>query len=188
MAKSPSENLKGNILFFSPNEEGTSYFTDSLIYICDHNDHGSLGLIFNRPLELKLKELFKGMKINDINKEQGNVFIGGPVNPGAIFILHSSDKAWKETLRVTKDICMSTDYEAIKDIANGNGPKKYILTLGYTGWGPEQLNDEISDNAWISFAEDSELIFSVNPEDQINEISKNVGYDIRMISPDFGNA
>ena len=188
MAKSASENLKGNILFFSPSEEGTSYFTDSLIYICDHNDHGSLGLIFNRPLELKLKELFKGMKINDINKEQGNVFIGGPVNPGAIFILHSSDKAWKDTLRVTKDICMSTDYEAIKDIANGNGPKKYILTLGYTGWGPEQLNDEISDNAWISFAEDSELIFSVDPEDQINEISKNVGYDIRMISPDFGNA
>ena len=188
MAKSASEHLKGNILFFSPSEEGTSYFTDSLIYICDHNDHGSLGLIFNRPLELKLKELFKGMKINDINKEQGNVLIGGPVNPGAIFILHSSDKAWKETLRVTKDICMSTDYEAIKDIANGNGPKKYILTLGYTGWGPEQLNDEISDNAWISFAEDSELIFSVNPEDQINEISKNVGYDIRMISPDFGNA
>ena len=188
MAKSASENLKGNILFFSPSEEGTSYFTDSLIYVCDHNDHGSLGLIFNRPLELKLKELFKGMKINDINKEQGNVFIGGPVNPGAIFILHSSDKAWKDTLRVTKDICMSTDYEAIKDIANGNGPKKYILTLGYTGWGPEQLNDEISDNAWISFAEDSELIFSVDPEDQINEISKNVGYDIRMISPDFGNA
>ena len=188
MAKSASENLKGNILFFSPSEEGTSYFTDSLIYVCDHNDHGSLGLIFNRPLELKLKELFKGMKINDINKEQGNVFIGGPVNPGAIFILHSSDKAWKDTLRVTKDICMSTDYEAIKDIANGNGPKKYILTLGYTGWGPEQLNDEISDNAWISFAEESELIFSVDPEDQINEISKNVGYDIRMISPDFGNA
>ena len=83
---------------------------------------------------------------------------------------------------------MSTDYEAIKDIANGNGPKNYILTLGYTGWGPDQLNDEISDNAWISFAEDSELIFTVDPKDQINKISTNVGYDIRMISPDFGNA
>ena len=83
---------------------------------------------------------------------------------------------------------MSTAYEAIEDIAHGNSPKNYILTLGYTGWSPQQLQSEIADNAWISFDENSDLIFKVDPEDQINEISKIVGYDIRMISPNFGNA
>jgi putative transcriptional regulator len=67
-------------------------------------------------------------------------------------------------------------------------PEDFILTLGYTGWGPEQLNEEIADNAWISFNEDIDLIFKTNPADQINEMSKIVGYDIRMISPDYGNA
>ena len=91
-------------------------------------------------------------------------------------------------LKVTDEVFMSTDYEAIEDIARGNRPKYYILTLGYTGWGPEQLNGEISDNAWISFPGDRHLIFEVDPADQINEISNNVGYDIRMISTDYGNA
>ena len=114
--------------------------------------------------------------------------MGGPVNPGAIFILHSSDKSWKDTLQVSEQIFMSTSFKALEDIAKGDGPHNYILTLGYTGWGPGQLNNEISENAWLSFPEDFNLIFEVQPEDQINEISKNVGYDIRMISPDFGNA
>ena len=182
------QDLKGKILFFMPSEEGPSYFTDSLIYMCDHNEHGSLGLIINRPLNLNLSDLFQGMKIETIGEHNSQAFLGGPVNPGAIFILHTSDKIWKNSLKVTDEIFMSTDYEAIEDIARGNRPKYYILTLGYTGWGPEQLNGEISDNAWISFPGDRHLIFEVDPADQINEISNNVGYDIRMISTDYGNA
>ena len=128
------------------------------------------------------------MKIETIGENNSQAFLGGPVNPGAIFILHTSDKIWKNSLKVTDEVFMSTDYEAIEDIARGNRPKYYILTLGYTGWGPEQLNGEISDNAWISFPGDRHLIFEVDPADQINEISNNVGYDIRMISTDYGNA
>ena len=119
------DKIKGKILFFSPNEEGTSYFTDSLIYICDHNEQGSLGLIFNRPLELDLKELLRGLKISEVDNAKGNVFLGGPVNPGAIFILHSSDKYWKGTLKVSEHVYMSTDFEAIEDIAKGDGPKNW---------------------------------------------------------------
>ena len=86
------EEIKGKILFFSPSEEETSYFTDSLIYMCDHSITGSLGLIFNRQLDLDLKDLFKGLKIGEDYASQNKAFLGGPVNPGAIFILHSSDK------------------------------------------------------------------------------------------------
>ena len=70
MAKS-EEDLKGKLLFFAPNEEGSSYFTDSLIYICDHNENGSLGLIFNRPLNLELKDLLKGMQFTDVSDING---------------------------------------------------------------------------------------------------------------------
>ena len=188
MTKIEDQDLKGKILFFSPNEAGTSYFTDSLILICDHLGDVYKRQIFNRPLELKLMELFEGMKIKGLDVEDGNVFLGGPVNPGAIFILHSADKSWKNTLQVSKNINMTTDYEAIEDIARGESPENFILTLGYTGWGPEQLNAEISENAWISFEEDVNLIFKTDPSNQINEMSKIVGYDIRMISPDYGNA
>lgn len=182
------EEIKGKILFFSPSEEETSYFTDSLIYMCDHTEIGSLGLIINRKLELKLKELFKGLEVNGTYKLDNKVYLGGPVSPGVIFILHSPEKSWKDTLKVSDEIFMTTSPDAIKDIAKGEGPQDFIITLGYTGWGPGQLNDEISENAWLTFPEDYNLIFKTNPEDQINEISKKVGYDIRMISPDFGNA
>ena len=188
MTEPSQDSVKGNLLYFSPSEQEPSYFTDSLLYICDHGNLGALGLIINRPLNLKLKDLFNSMKIVENSKAKGNVYMGGPVNPGAIFILHSSDRSWQGTLEVTKNIHMSTNYQAIEDIAHGNGPKNYILTLGYTGWGPEQLNSEISDNAWITFNEESELIFNTEPQEQISEMSKIVGYDIRMISPDFGNA
>ena len=89
MGKNNEDHLKGKILFFSPNDEGTSYFTDSLIYMCDHNSNGSLGLIVNRPLNLKLDDLFKGLKIRETKNNSKSAFLGGPVNPGAIFILHS---------------------------------------------------------------------------------------------------
>ena len=87
-------------------------------------------MIFNRPLELKLMHLFEGMKIKGLDVEDGNVFLGGRVNPGAIFILHSADKSWKNTLQVSKNINMTTDYEAIEDIARGESPENFILTLG----------------------------------------------------------
>ena len=188
MSKIGEDDLKGKILFFSPNEDEASYFTDSLIFICDHNQLGSLGLIFNRPLDLELDELFNGMKINGVKKLHKKAFLGGPVNPGAIFILHSPDKYWPNTLKVSENIFMSTDYDAIEAIACGKGPENFILTLGYTGWGPNQLNQEIAENAWLSFDEKADLIFNRVPESQISELSKVVGYDIRMISPDFGNA
>ena len=75
---------------------------------------------------------------------------------------------------------MTTDLEAIEE--------EYIITLGYTGWGPDQLNDELSDNAWMTFPENVDLIFKIEPEKQVDEMSKILGYDIRMINPGFGNA
>ena len=88
MMTTPSQDsVKGNLLYFSPSEQEPSYFTDSLLYICDHGELGALGPIINRPLDLKLKDLFNSMKITKNSKAAGNAYMGGPVNPGAIFCL-----------------------------------------------------------------------------------------------------
>ena len=94
MKETSQDSVKGNLLYFSPSEQEPSYFTDSLLYICDHGELGALGLIINRPLNLELKDLFNTMNITQDSKAVGNVYMGGPVNPGAIFILHSSEKRW----------------------------------------------------------------------------------------------
>ena len=149
MTEPSQDSVKGNLLYFSPSEQEPSYFTDSLLYICDHGDLGALGLIVNRPLNLKLKDLFNSMDITKNSKAEGNVYMGGPVNPGAIFILHSSEKKWDSTMEVSKDISLSTSEDAIKSIANSEGPKDYLMTLGYSGWGSGQLEGEMERDHWI---------------------------------------
>ena len=114
--------------------------------------------------------------------------MGGPVNPGAIFILHSSEKKWDSTMEVSKEISLSTSEDAIKSIANSEGPKDYLMTLGYSGWGVNQLESELIENAWVVIPENKDVIFNPDPRRQMEELSKFVGYDVRMISPDFGNA
>ena len=129
MKVSSQESIKGNLLYFSPSEQEPSYFTDSLLYICDHSELGALGLIVNRPLDLELKDLFNSMKIVENSKAEGNVYMGGPVNPGAIFILHSSEKKWDSTIEVSENISLSTSEDAIQAIASCEGPKYYLMTL-----------------------------------------------------------
>ena len=188
MKETSQDSVKGNLLYFSPSEQEPSYFTDSLLYICDHGELGALGLIINRPLNLELKDLFNTMNITQDSKAVGNVYMGGPVNPGAIFILHSSEKRWDSTMEVSNDICLSTSEDAIQSIANCEGPKRYLMTLGYAGWGVNQLDAELAENAWVVIPENKDVIFNPNPDKQMKELSEFIGYDIRMISPDFGNA
>ena len=188
MKETSQNSVKGNLLYFSPSEQEPSYFTDSLLYICDHGELGALGLIINRPLDLELKDLFNSLKIVENSKAKGNVYMGGPVNPGAIFILHSSEQKWESTMEVSEDISLSTSEDAIQSIANCEGPENYLMTLGYAGWGVNQLESELIQNAWVVIPENKDVIFNSDPNKQINELSAFVGYDIRMISPDFGNA
>ena len=163
MKVSSRESIKGNLLYFYPSEQEPSYFTDSLLYICDHSELGALGLIVNRPLDLELKDLFNSMKIVENSKAEGNIYMGGPVNPGALFILHSSEKKWDSTMAVSENISLSTSEDAIQAIASCEGPKNYLMTLGYAGWGVNQLESELVDNAWILIPENKDVIFNPNP-------------------------
>ena len=91
-------------------------------------------------------------------------------------------------MEVSKEISLTTSEDAIQSIANCEGPMNYLMTLGYSGWGVNQLESELIENAWLMIPENKDIIFNPDPIEQMNELSKFVGYDVRMISPDFGNA
>lgn len=181
--------LIGKLLFFSPSERGPSYFTNSLVYICDHNPDGTIGLIINRQIDLMTDNLLKGvgLETKDLSTPK-NLLIGGPVNPGSVFVLHSSEKKWESTLKITSEVSLSTSKDTLEDIAINQTPDEYLITLGYSGWTGGQLDQELAENAWITAPGDFNVIFRTKPKDQIVAVSKILGFDISMVSPEFGNA
>ena len=181
--------LIGKLLFFSPSEREPSYFTNSLVYICDHNPDGAIGLIINRQIDLMTDNLLKGVGLGtqDLASPK-NLLIGGPVNPGSVFVLHSSEKTWGSTLKITNEISLSTSKDTLEDIAINQTPDEYLITLGYSGWTGGQLDKELAENAWITAPGDFNVIFRTEPKDQILAVSEILGFDITMVSPEFGNA
>ena len=180
---------KNKLLFFSPNEDSVSYFTDSLIYIGEHTKEGSLGLIINRTLEITTLEFFKSMGIEvESPLSQEKILMGGPINPGAVFILHSAEKAWNSTMLINQEISLSTSKDILLAIALGKGPKNYLIMLGYSGWEGMQLDKELMDNAWIIAPMDYKILFEIKPENKVKKLSKTLGFDLTMVSPNPGNA
>ena len=189
MPSENSETCKDKLLYFSPSEKHFSYFTDSLIYICDHNAEGSMGIIINRSTNIKSVDLFNSLKLQVASDlSQQNLLLGGPVNPDAVFVLHGKPLKWDSTVTVTNEIGLSTSGDILKAIASGEGPSNYLIALGYSGWNPGQLDEELTENVWIQAPTDFDIIFNTHAKDQVNALSKKIGFDLRMISPDFGNA
>ena len=189
MASENLETCKDKLLYFSPSEKHFSYFTDSLIYICDHNAEGSMGIIVNRSTNIKSIDLFNSLKLKvvaDLSKQ--NLLLGGPVNPDAVFVLHGEPLKWDNTISVTDEIAMSTSGDILQAIASGEGPLNYLIALGYSGWNPGQLDEELNENVWIQAPSDFNIIFNTPAKDQVDALSKKIGFDLRMVSPDFGNA
>ena len=184
-----TESCKNKLLYFSPSEKHFSYFTDSLIYICDHNVNGSMGMVVNRATNIKTIDLFNSLKLK-VTKSlvQENLLLGGPVNPDAVFVLHGKPLNWDSTVLVNDEIALTTSSDILQAIAEGSGPENYLIALGYAGWNPGQLDEELSENVWIQNQSDINIIFNTPAKDQVDALSKKVGFNLRMVSPDFGNA
>ena len=189
MSKQSKETCKNKLLYFSPSEDNSSYFTNSLIYVCEHNLEGSMGLIINRTINIKTDDLFKSLDLQlSSNPFQEKLLMGGPVNPGAVFVLHPTLGKWESTISVNDEISLSTSKDILESIASGQGPDKYLITLGYSGWSAGQLDFELTENAWIIAPAKYEIIFDTRIEDKVAGGSKELGFDLTMVSPDYGNA
>ncbi|GHC48658.1 UPF0301 protein [Alcaligenes pakistanensis] len=135
---------------------------DTVIYVCEHNEQGALGLVINRPTDLSLVELLSRIEVDVENRADlasTSVYFGGPVQMDRGFVLHDSDKAYTSSLEVG-DLTLTTSRDVLQDVAQGQGPVHMLVTLGYAGWGAGQLESEMADNAWLSIKATHEILFS----------------------------
>jgi len=189
--------LDGQILIAMPVMDDER-FSRSVIYLCAHSSEGAMGIVVNRAagsidfpgLLVQLNIIDKDHQITLPDAaERLKVLKGGPVETGRGFVLHSSDFFIQDaTLPIDDGICLTATLDILKAIATGTGPKQAILALGYAGWAPGQLENEIQHNGWLHCAADPDLIFGRNVEDKYKLALDKIGIDIAMLSNEAGHA
>ena len=165
-------------------------FAKSVIYMCAHTEEGAMGLVLNQRLDsLTFAELISQLELGekDLSKDVP-VHFGGPVESGRWFVLHTSDYQQDATLEVVNGVALTATVDILKAIAQGKGPQKSLLALGYAGWGPGQLDMEIRANGWLQVPSDSEIIFDIEPDTKWERAIQRLGIDPRMLSDDVGHA
>jgi putative transcriptional regulator len=173
-------------------------FSRSLIYICAHSSEGAMGIIVNHPApNVNFSDLlvkFDVIPAADairlpVRADVVKVMRGGPVETERGFVLHSADFFIENsTLPIDDGICLTATLEILKAIARGDGPASAILALGYAGWAPGQLENEIQGNGWLHCAPDSELIFGPDIGGKYQRALKKIGIDLGMLSSEAGHA
>lgn len=166
-----------------------SYFGDTISYLCEHNDDGALGLVINRPLQdVQLGELFDQLSITGTHHRDAPVLEGGPVQRDRGFVLHSDDLVLESTLRLEDGLALTTAREMLAAIAEDAGPQRFLVCVGYAGWGEGQLEGEMADNSWLSCPADPDIIFEVPWNQRVERAAASLGIDFRLISGEAGHA
>lgn len=181
-------NLKHHFLLAMPALAG-SYFGGSITYLCEHNADGALGLIVNRPVaDVQLGELFDQLEISGSAHRDAPVLEGGPVQRDRGFVLHSDDLLLESSLALQDGMALTTAREVLAAIAEGQGPARFLVCVGYAGWGAGQLETELAENAWLSCNGDPDIIFDAPFEQRIDRAAASLGIDFRLISGEAGHA
>lgn len=181
--------LSGRLLVASPGMPDMR-FSRSVIYLCSHGPSGSMGLVVNRIYgELNFKGLLDQLNIG-ISEEARDlpVHFGGPVEPGRGFVLHSSDYERDGTTRIDDQIYLTATVEVLKELAEGRGPSRALLALGYAGWGAGQLDAELQTNGWLVAPTDVDIIFDPIVETKWDKALAKIGISPMKLSGDIGHA
>ena len=189
--------LDGQMLIAMPSMRDER-FSRSLIYVCAHSSEGAMGIIVNQlaanvtfPDLLVQLDVIPATDLIQLPQRAGAVKVlkGGPVETGRGFVLHTADFFIENsTLPIDEGICLTATLDILKAIARGDGPVSAVLALGYAGWAPGQLENEIQENGWLHCAADSELIFGSDNENKYARALKKLGIDLGMLSSEAGHA
>ncbi len=165
-------------------------FHRTVTYLCAHNDEGAMGIVINRPLDLKLGEVLDHMSIEVANDAVNamTVLQGGPVQRERGFVIHPPAGHWDAVLAVGDEIAVATSRDILTAVAQGDGPQRAVVALGYAGWGAGQLEREVQQNAWLSGPADSSIIFDLPYEKRYESAARLLGIDLDRLSGEAGHA
>lgn len=175
------------------------FFTQSVTFICTHNQDGAMGIIINQPTDMTYGVLFEKIKLQLKNTAITNnpVLFGGPMQPERGFVLHPSanetNSKWDSSITICDKTVLTTSKDILEAAASGDAPTKMLLALGYAGWSQGQLEEEMAQNSWLSVqAEDMEtlnkILFETPHEEQLNVAIALLGFDPAMLSDVAGHA
>jgi putative transcriptional regulator len=187
-------NLTNQFLIAMPGM-GDPTFAGSVVYMCEHTEKGALGLVINKPVDIKLKNLFEKVELSLTREDIADspVYFGGPVQTERGFVLHErlteDGSPYSSTLSIAGGpLDMTTSKDVLEALAEGAGPKKLLVTLGYSGWGAGQLEEEIGRNGWLTVDADPQIIFDTPIDQRYDRAVSLLGFDPHMLSQEAGHA
>ena len=166
------------------------HFARGVTLLCEHNEHGAMGLLVNRVSDYRLGEVLEQMELStDLAAiADGTVLVGGPVLPDRGFVLHDGGDEWPSTLRVAPGLAVTTSREILEAMARGVGPRNHLVTLGYASWEAGQLEQELVDNAWLTVPADQAILFATPIEQRWQAAAKRLGVDLGQFAGYVGHA
>lgn len=186
-------NLTNQFLIAMPGMGGET-FAGTVVYLCEHTDKGALGLVINKPIDITLKSLFEKVELSLDRDDLADipVYFGGPVQTERGFVLHErlgdDGGQYNSSLKIPGGLEMTTSKDVLEALSSGAGPKKLLITLGYSGWGAGQLEDEMGRNSWINVDAAPDIIFDTPVEQRYDKALSLLGIDVRMLSQEAGHA
>jgi len=191
-----SINLTNQFLIAMPGM-GDGTFAGTVVYMCEHTEKGALGLVINKPIDITLKNLFEKVELS-LDREdlaEAPVYFGGPVQTERGFVLHEplvegegAPGGYNSSLKIEGGLEMTTSKDVLEALSSGAGPKKVLVTLGYSGWAAGQLEDEMSNNGWINVDAEPGIIFDTPVGERYDKALSLLGIDAGMLSSAAGHA
>ena len=180
--------LKDHFLIAMPNLHDPDFY-QSVTYIIEHDAEGAMGMVINHPMEVDISELFEQLDINPNENFIGTkkIMSGGPVQVDRGFIVHSPTGDWESSLKLNKDIAVTTSIDILTAISKDKGPKEVEVILGYAGWGAGQLDQEMLENAWLSVPANPEILFHTPANKRWEKAAELIGVDINQLSTQAGH-
>lgn len=166
-------------------------FSGTVIYLCEHGPGGALGLVINKPTELTLQNLFERVDLKLDRDKLGAtpVLYGGPVDTNRGFVLHNqTDVEYDSTLQVHEGLSLTMSKDVLEAVAEGEGPRKMVITLGHSSWGEGQLEQELGLNAWLTVPADPAIVFDIPHKERLGAAMHLLGIDPVMLSGEAGHA
>lgn len=185
-------NLANHFLIAMPSIQDP-IFGGTVVYVCEHNDKGVLGVVINKPTDMTMETLFdrvdlklaEGLRATVVDEP---IMFGGPVQDDRGFVLHSPGGHYSSSLSVTDDVAFTTSIDVLEAVASGGGPARMLVSIGYAGWSPGQLEEEISRNGWLTVGADARVLFDLPIEERYNAAIKLLGIDPFMLATEAGHA